>query len=55
VTFIVLAVNDSVLQSKLLVWIFATRLIMLISSALSYGANLVNAKIRYTAADKNEF
>jgi K(+)-stimulated pyrophosphate-energized sodium pump len=55
VTFIVLAVNDPVLQVKLLVWIFVMRLIMLISSALSYGINLVIVKVRYAAADKMDF
>jgi K(+)-stimulated pyrophosphate-energized sodium pump len=55
VTFIVLAVNDPISQIKLLVWIFVMRLIMLISSALSYGINSVIAKVRYTAADKMNF
>ncbi|MDR3125314.1 MAG: sodium-translocating pyrophosphatase [Endomicrobium sp.] len=55
VTFIVLAVNDSVLQVKLLVWIFVMRLIMLISSALSYGINALFAKVKYLVADKMNF
>ncbi|MCA6071338.1 MAG: sodium-translocating pyrophosphatase [Endomicrobium sp.] len=55
VTFIVLAVSDPILQVKLLVWIFVMRLIMLVSSALSYGINSVIAKIKYAAADKMNF
>jgi len=55
ITFIVLAVNDSTLQVKLLVWIFAMRLIMLISSSISYGINSLIAKIRYATVDKMNF
>ncbi|MDR1720954.1 MAG: sodium-translocating pyrophosphatase [Endomicrobium sp.] len=55
ITFIVLAVSDPVLQVKLLAWIFVMRLVMLISSALSYGINSVIAKAKYTALDKMNF
>ncbi|MDR3071716.1 MAG: sodium-translocating pyrophosphatase [Endomicrobium sp.] len=55
VTFIVLAVSDPVLQVKLLVWIFVMRLIMLVSSALSYGINSIISKIRYAATDRMNF
>ncbi|BAG14187.1 sodium-translocating pyrophosphatase [Candidatus Endomicrobiellum trichonymphae] len=55
VTFIVLAVKEPVLQVKLLVWIFVMRLIMLISSALSYGISSAIAKARYATADKMNF
>jgi K(+)-stimulated pyrophosphate-energized sodium pump len=55
VTFIVLAVNDPVLQVKLLVWIFVMRLIMLISSTISYGINALFAKVKYLVADKMNF
>jgi len=55
ITFIVLAVNDSTLQVKLLVWIFVMRLIMLISSSISYGINSLIAKIRYATVDKMNF
>ncbi|MDR1522771.1 MAG: sodium-translocating pyrophosphatase [Endomicrobium sp.] len=55
VTFIVLAVRDPVLQIKLLVWIFVMRLIMLVSSALSYGINALFAKTKYLLADKMNF
>ncbi|WP_373469814.1 sodium-translocating pyrophosphatase [Candidatus Endomicrobiellum cubanum] len=55
VTFIVLAVSDPILQIKLLVWIFVMRLIMLVSSALSYGINALFAKTKYLLADKMNF
>jgi len=55
VTFIVLAVNDPVLQIKLLVWIFVMRLVMLIASALSYAINSTIAKIKYAVSDKMNF
>ncbi|MDR3256078.1 MAG: sodium-translocating pyrophosphatase [Endomicrobium sp.] len=55
VTFIVLAVSNPVLQVKLLVWIFVMRLIMIVSSALSYGINALVAKVRYAAVDKMNF
>jgi K(+)-stimulated pyrophosphate-energized sodium pump len=55
VTFIVLAVDDPILQIKLLVWIFVMRLIMLVSSALSYGINAFFSKVKYLLADKMNF
>jgi K(+)-stimulated pyrophosphate-energized sodium pump len=55
ITFIVLAVNNSALQAKLLVWIFVMRLIMLISSSISYGINSLIAKIKYATVDKMNF
>lgn len=55
VTFIVLAVSDPTIQIKLLVWIFAIRLVMLISSALSYAINSAIAKIKYAAAETMNF
>lgn len=55
VTFIILAVSDPILQVKLLVWIFVMRLIMLISSALSYWINALISKVRYLTVDKMNF
>jgi K(+)-stimulated pyrophosphate-energized sodium pump len=55
VTFIILAVDDSVLQVKLLIWIFVMRLIMLISSAVSYWINSTISKIKFALADKMNF
>ncbi|MDR2812094.1 MAG: sodium-translocating pyrophosphatase, partial [Endomicrobium sp.] len=55
VTFIILAISDTVLQVKLLVWIFVMRLVMLISSAASYWINSVISKIKFSLADKMNF
>jgi K(+)-stimulated pyrophosphate-energized sodium pump len=55
VTFIILAVGDPILQVKLLVWIFVMRLIMIISSAISYWINSAISKIKFTHADKMNF
>lgn len=55
VTFIVLAVSDPAVQIKLLVWIFAIRLVMLLSSALSYAINGAIAKAKYALSDKMNF
>jgi K(+)-stimulated pyrophosphate-energized sodium pump len=55
ITFIVLAVSDSTLQVKLLTWIFLMRLIMLMSSAFSYGINLLIVKVKYAGLDKMNF
>jgi len=55
ITFIVLAINDPVLQVKLLVWIFAMRLAMLVASALSYGVSSFIMKVKYAAFEKMNF
>jgi K(+)-stimulated pyrophosphate-energized sodium pump len=55
VTFIILAVSDPILQVKLLVWIFVMRLMMLISSAISYWINSAISKIKFTHTDKMNF
>jgi K(+)-stimulated pyrophosphate-energized sodium pump len=47
ITFIMLAVRDTTIQGKLLVWIFAMRIMMIIASALSYFVNEAIAKGRY--------
>jgi K(+)-stimulated pyrophosphate-energized sodium pump len=47
IAFILLAIKDPAVQVSLLVWIFAMRLVMLISSALSYWLNSAIAKLRY--------
>jgi len=53
ITFILLAVKDPVVQVQLLVWIFAMRILMIITSAASYFINEAVAKARY--AQKDEF
>lgn len=55
ITFILLAVKDPIIQIKLLVWIFAMRLIMVIASAVSYWINGAIAKAKYENADKMNF
>jgi K(+)-stimulated pyrophosphate-energized sodium pump len=54
ITFILLAVPAEAIQVELLVWIFIMRVMMVISSALSYMINNVIAKSRYgTVATMN--
>ncbi len=55
ISFIVLAVSSAQVQAQLLVWIFAMRVMMVISSGLSYWINAVLAKSRYANADKMNF
>jgi K(+)-stimulated pyrophosphate-energized sodium pump len=55
ITFILLAVPDPKTQVQLLVWIFVMRIMMLISSALSYFVNAAIAKSRYAAAGEMNF
>ncbi|MCU1276266.1 MAG: Inorganic diphosphatase [Bryobacterales bacterium] len=55
ITFIILAVKDPVVQVQLLVWIFAMRIMMVISSGISYFINGAIAKARYANADKMNF
>jgi K(+)-stimulated pyrophosphate-energized sodium pump len=55
ITFIVLAVNSSLVQSQLLVWIFAMRLMMVVSSGLSYWINNLIARAKFGNAVKMNF
>ena len=55
ITFIMLAVPESVVQVKLLVWIFMMRIMMVIASGLSYFVNEAVAKARYQHAAKMNF
>ena len=55
ITFIMLAVIDPAVQVQLLVWIFVMRLMMVVSSALSYGVNEMIAKAQFGTADKMNF
>jgi K(+)-stimulated pyrophosphate-energized sodium pump len=55
ISFIVLAVHSPLVQSQLLVWIFAMRVMMVISSALSYTINAAIAKAKYAHVDKMNF
>ncbi|HTA72522.1 MAG TPA: sodium-translocating pyrophosphatase [Bryobacteraceae bacterium] len=55
ITFILLAVNNPMVQVQLLVWIFVMRVVMIISSALSYFINGAIAKSRYGNVAKMNF
>ncbi len=55
ISFIVLAVRSPLVQSQLLVWIFAMRVMMVISSGLSYMLNAALAKAKYKNADEMNF
>src|ERR1700690_1703320 len=55
ITFILLAVKSPVVQVQLLVWIFAMRIMMMISSGVGYFANGMWAKARFGNADKMNF
>ena len=55
ITFIILAVQSPPIQVSLLVWIFAMRVMMIISSGGSYFLNAAITKARYKNADKMNF
>src|SRR5437764_1294382 len=55
ITFILLAVTTPAVQSQLLVWIFAMRVMMIVTAAVSYWINSVFAAARYKNADKFNF
>jgi len=56
ITFILLVLKDNAnLQVKLLVWIFAMRIMMIIASGLSYLINETIQRARYFDADKMNF
>ena len=54
ITFIALAVNAE-LQGPLLVWIFVMRIMMIVTSLLSYYINDAIARGRFASADKMDF
>jgi K(+)-stimulated pyrophosphate-energized sodium pump len=55
ISFILLAVPNETVRVQLLVWIFAMRIMMVITSLASYGINQVIARGRYAQADKMDF
>ena len=56
ITFILLVLKDNAdLQVRLLVWIFAMRIMMVVASGLSYLINHVVQHARYADADKMNF
>ena len=55
ITFILLAVTAPTVQVQLLVWIFAMRIMMIVTSGVSYAINEAIAKARYGNADTMNF
>ncbi len=55
ITFIVLAVASVDIQAQLLVWIFAMRILMVVTSVVSYWINQAIAKFRYSKLDEMNF
>ena len=55
ITFILLAVPNPKVQVQLLVWLFVMRIMMLVSSALSYFVNSAIAKARFANVDDMDF
>ncbi len=55
ITFIILAVQEPLAQVSLLVWIFAMRVMMIISSGGAYFINAAITKARYGKATKLNF
>ena len=55
ITFILLGVKDPAIQVQLLVWIFVMRVMMLVSSAVSYFLNGGIAKAKYANAARMNF
>jgi K(+)-stimulated pyrophosphate-energized sodium pump len=55
ITFILLAVSDPAAQIQLLVWIFVMRVMMVVTSAVSYWINEAVARARYASAATMNF
>ena len=55
IAFISLGVPSETIQVQLLVWIFVMRIMMLVSSSLSYFINNIIAKARYGDSDEMNF
>ena len=55
ITFILLGVKDPSVQVQLLVWIFVMRVMMLVSSSLSYFINGAIAKAKYGSSNEMNF
>jgi len=55
ITFILLAVPNAMNQVELLIWIFAVRVMMVISSFISYSINYAITKAKYEHADDMDY
>jgi len=55
ITFILLAVHDPLVKVQLLVWIFVMRILMIVTSGLSYYINAAVTRARYANAARMDF
>jgi len=55
ISFILLAITDISLQTQLLVWIFLMRILMIVTSIVSYFINGAVANMKYKNADDMDF
>ena len=55
ISLIVLAVADINYQTELLTWIFAMRIIMIVTSVLAFGINRSISQVRYSKKDDIDF
>lgn len=55
ISFILLAVTDASLQTQLLVWIFVMRILMIITSIVSFWINGEITRVKYTNVDDLDF
>jgi K(+)-stimulated pyrophosphate-energized sodium pump len=55
ISFILLAVRDPIVQTQLLVWIFAMRVVMVVASGLSYQVNEVISKGEFEHKDEMDY
>ena len=55
ITFILLAVHDPLVKVQLLVWIFVMRIIMIVTSGLSYYINAAVTRAKYANATRMDF
>jgi len=55
ITFILLAVASPIVQTQLLVWIFAARILMIITAGVSYAINSALSSARFRNADSFNF
>src|SRR5512140_1007168 len=55
ISFILLAMKDPIVQTKLLVWLFVMRVLMIVASVASYWINAAIGKAKYENAQKINF
>jgi len=55
ISFILLAITDTALQTQLLVWIFVMRILMIITSIISFAINGAITNAKYSKVDELDF